>query len=194
MAEEHHNQKEQVYNYRRIFKKPIVIYSIGNWRLPFGIQLKRTMIAVVLLAFLWLVKLVLLQFVTFGLLEIQFVKLMYYIVPAWFGSGFLSEERPIFNGKNVFDFTKDYLNYWWNVKRTNKLFNDEEEVSYSAKEIQFDENELILLSDDVKDKGDKKKHAKIKETLQSDIQEYASYKHRPSVGVLSSTEPDDQRQ
>lgn len=193
MAEENKEQKEQVYNYRRIFKKPIVIYSIGNWRLPFGIQLKRTFIAVVLLAVLWVLKLVLLQHITFGLLDFQFIKMVYYIVPAWFGSGLLSEERPIFNGKNVFDFTKDYISYWWSVKRTNKLFNDEREVRYSGKEIQFDENNLLLLSDDLNDKGEKQKHAKVKKTLQSDLQEYASYKHRSGVGLLSSTKSDDQR-
>lgn len=193
MAEEQKEQKEQVYNYRRIFKKPIVIYTVGNWRLPFGIQLKRSLIAVVLLAVLWFLKLVLLQYITFGLLDFQFIKLVYYIGPAWFGSGLLSEERPIFNGKNVFDFTKDYINYWWNIKRTNKLFNDEREVSYGGKEIQFDENELLLLSDDLNDKGEKHKHAKVKKTLQSDLQEYASYKHRSGVGLLSSTKPDDQR-
>ncbi|MEJ1304000.1 TcpE family conjugal transfer membrane protein [Lactiplantibacillus plantarum] len=179
--------KEQVYNYRKIFKKPIVIYRLNDQiKLPVGVEIRRVAIAIVIGLLLWLLKIVLLDYITFGIINKQFILLIYFLVPMWFGSGFLSEERAAFNGKNVFAFTKDLIVFWWTVKRPHKRFNDERSIPYQEEKVSFNESKLAIM----KERGTE--NAKPQKAVQNDIKEHVANEHGPSVGVLQNTEPNHQ--
>lgn len=126
-------------NYRRIFKKPITIHSIGKFQLPVGIEMRRILIGLAIVFFLAIIHL---TFLLGDFMKIPLVYLSYYGIPVYFGSDYLSEEQELFNGKTAFYFFVDFISYFFTIKlRKKKYINDEESV-YLKEKITFEETRL----------------------------------------------------
>lgn len=129
-------------NYRKIFKKPIVIFSIGKLKLPIGLEIRRLFTAILICLVLFVLQLLLLNTLIPFLFNAPLIVMVYYILPAYFLSGFLCDEQAIFNGKTAYQFLKGYLPYAILIKAKNAKFSSEEEGRYLQGKAEFQDTRL----------------------------------------------------
>lgn len=135
-------KRKHCINYRKIFKKPIVIFSIGNFSLPIGIEIRRIFIAVVIGGLLALLQFTLLNVLFGTFLMTPIVLMIYYLIPMFFLSGLLAEEHEIFNGKTAYQFLKGYSGYFFKEKRPKKRYASDRETIYLHGTTTFEETRL----------------------------------------------------
>lgn len=163
------NEKQPVINYRKIYQKPIILYRLGKARLPFGIALNRVGLMLLIGGGLFCIQITLGHLVPLSWLFSNSLFLTgYYGLSMWFGSGFLAEERALFDGKNVFSFLRSLISYWWELRRKKVVFNDERPIG-NRELVTFKESELIILVSPMEEldelpKEGSREHA-IKETV-----------------------------
>lgn len=116
------------YNYRNIFKKPIVIHRLERWTLPTPLQLNRLLIGIPLAVVFWIVKTLLLDTVFGALSEHLAVTFLYYGAGLYYTSNFLTQEHDFFDAKNIFVFIKDYWRYYFTIRSKQKKFSNDQEV------------------------------------------------------------------
>jgi hypothetical protein len=116
-------QEEEKINYRSIFKKKIVIYSIASIKFPMGIELKKIIIGVISFLFALLVHFVFLKHLMF--FGNSFVNSMYYVVVVVFSIIFFSRDYTWLDGKTAYRFIFDYIRFLFQQKiPKHKIFND----------------------------------------------------------------------
>lgn len=113
---------EKKTNYRRIFKKPVVLYSIGEFRLPFGLPLKKTLIGFVALAVAFLLKLLIFSHMMPFIFAIKPLHALYYIIIVLVSANFFANDYAWADSKTVYRFLIDYFKYLLEIKLPKKIF------------------------------------------------------------------------
>lgn len=117
-------------NYRTIFKKKIVLYSIGSFNIPMGVELKKIFIGVGSLGVAFILKFILLDRIV--PVNNSLLVSIYYVVFALSGIAFFGNDYLFTEGKTVYRFIRDYLTYVFKIKVPHKLYYRDE----TPKEIQ----------------------------------------------------------
>lgn len=124
-------------NYQKVFSFPIVLYRLGDLRLPFGIPLARVGLMALLIAILFLFRDVV---HAIGSLIPGMTLLIYTVLPFWL-SGYLVKD--IFQGKKLHLFIRDFLVFYFSfVWKKKRIANDQEVMYLDSDSIEF---ESILI-------------------------------------------------
>lgn len=126
-------EEKRLINYRKIFKKPIVMYSLGNVRLPFGIPLRQSMYFAVIFCVLVLLKLTLFR----ALFNSLTGSVLYYVLPSLLISRLLSEDYALLSGKPLHNFLWDTLKYQRDIKLPNKKFIHDREAKNVSQAVKM---------------------------------------------------------
>lgn len=129
------------FNYRNIFKKPIVIPSLDFWQFNTPLELRRVTVGAAVVVVLWLIRWLLLARLFPVFFSHQLVMMLYFIVPTYYLSGVLSEEHPFFDEKNIFFFLRDYLRYFWAIRLQRVRYCQDQKVVLD-KRIRFKKKKL----------------------------------------------------
>lgn len=107
-------------NYRTIFKKKIVLYSIGTFNIPSGIELKKIIIGVISFGVAFLLKFLLLdQLIPF---YNSFSVTIYYVLVVLLSCSFFGNDFNWLEGKTPYRFITDYVKFMIEVKLPKKKF------------------------------------------------------------------------
>lgn len=135
-------RQRRCYNYRTVFKKPIVIHKIDRLHLPFGIELKRLLLGIPIFGVLWLLKKVLLNFLLADFINNPTILALYYILPIYFASGYLAQEHDFFDGKTVYSYFKDYLSYYFKIRGKRIRYKNDQELEGLESSVTFSKTRL----------------------------------------------------
>lgn len=122
-------------NYRSIFNKPIIINSIAEFILPFSLELKRCVMMIPSVAFLYGIG-KFFQLVTPFQLNSS-ITMIYYVVGTYFISDFLSEEYDFLDNKNLLYFIYNYLKYFFKIRVGKRTLTNNEIMKDLYSEIRF---------------------------------------------------------
>ncbi|WP_271495786.1 hypothetical protein [Enterococcus sp. 5H] len=125
------------FNFRNVFKKPIMIPEFDFWKPNQPIPLRRLLIAFPLFGLFWLIKVVLLTPLFWALFSNTTVSVLYYAGMIYYFSGLLTEEHDYFEDKNVYLFIKDYWYYQWKIRKKRRVYAMDEPVTGLEKNIRF---------------------------------------------------------
>lgn len=118
-------------NYRTIFKKKIVLYSIGSFNIPSGIELKKIIIGIISFAVAFLIKFLLLdQIIPF---YNTFSVTIYYVLVVLLSASFFGNDFNWLEGKTPYRFITDYIKFMIEIKLPKKKF-AKDKVADSLKE------------------------------------------------------------
>ncbi|GGJ77657.1 TcpE family conjugal transfer membrane protein [Virgibacillus salexigens] len=124
---------KNTYNYKNVFNHPVTLYRIGDFSLPFGIGLARTIIAIVI----FLIMLIFRDFFN-ALAFISGLQIVMYIGIPFFLSGYIMKDRK--SGKKVHYELYDLFHYFFTIYIPRKKFANDEEVLYTdMKKVTFEE-------------------------------------------------------
>ncbi|MBJ8031252.1 TcpE family conjugal transfer membrane protein [Bacillus cereus group sp. N21] len=156
-------REKEAYNFKEIMEHPVTLYKLGKYALPFGITLVRLtlfiLIFLILLAFRSVV-------IKIGSLIPGSTAVLFLGIP-YFLSGFLVKQK--YNGKKIFNFVYDFLDYFFTIYLPKKMYCNDEEVLYSnEKEVTFEET-LVNYKEDGEIYEDK-------DTIQDGTQESNAHK------------------
>lgn len=129
-------------NFRKIFKKPIVISSIADLMLPFTIELRKIVLVVPTIILLYLVKNYVLFW--FPLIQTSTITVLYYVVSLWAITTYVTNEHSTFDNKNVFVWCYDYLKYFLTIRLNRIVYTEDQPQNHLSKTIRFSTCKLKL--------------------------------------------------
>lgn len=129
---------KNTYNYKNAFNHPVTLYRIGDFSLPFGIGLARTVIGL-------LIFFIMLAFRDFfnALAFIDGLQLVMYLGIPFILSGYIMKDRK--SGKKIHHEIYDLFTYFFTIYFPKKTFSNDQEVLYSnTKKVTFEEVKIPI--------------------------------------------------
>lgn len=154
------------YNFKQVLEHPIVLYRLGKWVLPFGIQLARVLLFFSIFIFMLILNKPINAIIPHSAQAITFLGIPFLL------SHYLLKFRK--DGKKIHNFLYDFFQYFFTIYLPQKKYCNDQQVLYTNNTVSF---EPVYM----------KKGANINEvenTNETDIQKPIINRKRRHMGIL----------
>lgn len=156
------------FNFKQVFEHPIVLYRLGKFTLPFGINLVR----IILFLAIFLLMLIFHRAVNFLFVWVNGMEAaVYLIIPFFLSNALLKVEK---DGKKIHRFLSDFIKYVFTIYLPKRKYCNDQEVFYLNNKVRFEP--LYMKEGGLDDETEN--------ANETNIQKLNAYKRRRNMGVL----------